>query len=137
MSSRMSTAAASRSSSGIALIGCAYALEGAIPLFWAALGGQVFWGIGYTFTSGATQAWITDEIGEEAAGPVFLRGAQIGLLGGLLGTLLSVVLGVSNIQLPMLLAGVGMLTLAGRSSWSCRSATCVPSRLPRAPDSDR
>src|SRR4051812_19495728 len=98
---------------GIALIGCAYALEGAIPLFWAALGSQVFWGIGYTFTSGATQAWITDEIGEEAAGPVFLRGAQIGLVGGLLGTLLSVILGVSNIQLPMVLAGVGMLTLAG------------------------
>jgi MFS family permease len=98
---------------GIALIGCAYALEGAIPLFWAALGGQVFWGIGYTFTSGATQAWITDEIGEEAAGPVFLRGAQMGLVGGLLGTLLSVILGVSNIQLPMVLAGVGMLTLAG------------------------
>jgi MFS family permease len=97
---------------GVALIGCAYALEGAIPLFWAALGGQVFWGIGYTFTSGATQAWITDEIGEEAAGPVFLRGAQIGLLGGLLGTLLSVLLGVSNIQLPMVLAGIGMLTLA-------------------------
>src|SRR5215216_5830221 len=33
----------------IALIGCAYALEGGIPLFWAALAGQVFWGIGYTF----------------------------------------------------------------------------------------
>jgi MFS family permease len=98
---------------GITLIGCAYALEGAIPLFWAALGGQVFWGIGYTFTSGATQAWITDEIGEEAAGPVFLRGTQVGLLGGLLGTLLSVVLGASHIQLPMVLAGCGMLTLAG------------------------
>src|SRR3954453_13190259 len=49
---------------GVALIGCAYILEGAIPQFWAALGGQVFWGVGYTFTSGAIQAWITDEIGE-------------------------------------------------------------------------
>ena len=97
---------------GVALIGCAYALEGAIPLFWAALGGQVFWGVGYTFTSGATQAWISDEIGEEAAGPVFLRGAQVWLLGGLIGTVLSVVLGVTTIQLPMVLAGVGMLTLA-------------------------
>jgi DHA3 family tetracycline resistance protein-like MFS transporter len=98
---------------GIALIGCAYALEGAIPFFWAALGGQIFWGVGYTFTSGTTQAWITDEIGEEAAGPVFLRGAQMGLVGGLLGTLLSVVFAVIHIQLPMVLAGVGMLSLAG------------------------
>ena len=97
---------------GIALIGCAYTLEGAIPAFWAALGGQVFWGLGYTFTSGATQAWITDEIGEEAVGPVFLRGAQMGLVGGLIGTLLSIALGVTHIQLPMVLAGAGMLTLA-------------------------
>jgi MFS family permease len=98
---------------GIALIGCAYALEGAIPLFWAALGGQVFWGVGYTFTSGATQAWITDEIGEAAAGPVFLRGAQMGLVGGLIGTILSVILGIVHVQIPMVLAGLGMLALAG------------------------
>jgi MFS family permease len=98
---------------GIALIGCAYALEGAIPLFWVALGGQVFWGVGYTFTSGATQAWITDEIGEAAAGPVFLRGAQMGLVGGLIGTILSVILGIVHVQIPMVLAGLGMLALAG------------------------
>ena len=98
---------------GISLIGCAYALEGGIAAFWAALGGQVFWGVGYTFTSGATQAWISDEIGEAAAGPVFLRGAQMRLLGILIGTLCSVGLGVFNIQLPMVLAGAGMLALAG------------------------
>jgi len=98
---------------GVALIGCAYALEGAIPEFWAALGGQVFWGVGYTFTSGATQAWITDEVGEAAVGPVFLRGEQMRLAGVLTGTLLSVSLGVVHVQLPMLLAGAGMLALAG------------------------
>jgi MFS family permease len=98
---------------GVALMGCSYTLEGAIPHFWAALVSQVFWGVGYTFTSGATQAWISDEIGEEAAGPVFLRGSQMGLIGCLLGTLLCIALGVINIQLPMVLAGVGMLALAG------------------------
>ncbi|MFL5758152.1 MAG: MFS transporter [Thermomicrobiales bacterium] len=101
---------------GVALIGCAYILEGAIPQFWAALGGQVFWGVGYTFTSGAIQAWITDEIGEAAVGPVFLRGGQMWLVGGLVGTLLSVVLGVINIQLPMVLAGVGMIALTAAFS---------------------
>src|SRR5215204_4158859 len=29
---------------GVALIGCAYVLEGGIPEFWAALGSQVLWG---------------------------------------------------------------------------------------------
>ncbi len=97
---------------GVALIGCAYLLEGAIPEFWAALCGQLFWGVGYTFTSGAIQAWITDEIGEETVGPVFLRGGQMWLAGGLVGALLSVALGLIHIRLPTVVAGAGMLTLA-------------------------
>ena len=71
----------------------------------------MLWGVGYTFTSGATQAWITDEIGEAAARPIFLRGRQMWLAGGLAGTLLSVSLGLLQIQVPMVLAGVGMLAL--------------------------
>ena len=97
---------------GVALIGGGYLLEGAIPAFWAVLGSQLLWGLGYTFTSGATQAWITDEIGDAAAGPVFLRGAQMWLIGSLAGTVLSVSLGLIHIQVPMILAGVGMLGLA-------------------------
>jgi len=97
---------------GVALIGCGFLLEGSIPEFWAVIGAQVLWGIGYTFTSGATEAWITDEVGEEAVGPVFLRGGQMWLVGGLAGTLLSVSLGLVHIQLPMILAGIGMLALA-------------------------
>jgi MFS family permease len=97
---------------GVALIGCSYALEGSIPAFWAAIVSQLFWGIGYTFTSGATEAWITDEIGEDLVGPVFLRGRQMWLFGGLAGTLACVSLGLIHIQLPMILAGVGMLALA-------------------------
>jgi DHA3 family tetracycline resistance protein-like MFS transporter len=98
---------------GVALIGCAYILEGAVPAFWTALGGQVFWGVGYTFTSGATEAWITDEIGDDIVGPVFLRGKQMWLIGGLAGTMACVALGLIHIQLPMVLAGVGMIALAG------------------------
>ena len=97
---------------GVVLIGCSYFLEGWIPTFWAALVSQVFWGLGYTFTSGATEAWITDEIGEDAVGPVFLRGRQMWLAGSLIGTLGCVTLGVVHVQLPMILAGVGMVALA-------------------------
>jgi len=115
---------------GVALMGCSYTLEGGIPAFWAALLSQVFWGLGYTFTSGATEAWITDEIGEQAVGPVFLRGRQMWLLGVLAGTLACVPLGLLHIQLPMLLAGVGMFGLAAallilmpeRRLWPARPA---------------
>lgn len=96
---------------GIALIGCGFTLEGSIPAFWAVIGAQVLWGIGYTFTSGATEAWITDEVGEEAVGPIFLRGGQMWLAGGVAGTLASVSLGLVHIQLPMILAGIGMFAL--------------------------
>src|SRR5689334_8586689 len=53
---------------GFVLIGAGFIVEGSIPTFAAMLVSQVLWGIGYTFTSGANQAWITDEIGEENVG---------------------------------------------------------------------
>ena len=97
---------------GITLIGCAYLLEGGIVAFWSALAGQVFWGLGYTFTSGATEAWITDEVGEDAVGPIFLRGRQMWLAGILIGTIACVALGSLHTQAPMVLAGLGMFGLA-------------------------
>jgi DHA3 family tetracycline resistance protein-like MFS transporter len=97
---------------GIVLIGCGFLLEGSIPAFWAVVGAQVVWGIGYTFTSGATEAWITDEVGEDAVGPVFLRSTQVWLIGGLAGTFVAVALGMVEIQLPMVLAGILLIALA-------------------------
>lgn len=96
---------------GLALMGCSYTLEGGVAQFWAALVGQVLWGLGYTFTSGANQAWITDEIGEAAAGPVFLRYRKAWLLGGVTGTVLAAGLALVHIQIPMVLAGLGMFGL--------------------------
>ena len=96
---------------GLVLIGAGFALEGAVPHFVAVLGAQVLWGIGYTFTSGATQAWIADEVGEKRAGAAFLRGAQVGQIGGLLGLPISVGLGLINVQVPIVLAGVGFIAL--------------------------
>lgn len=60
---------------GLALIGVGFLAEGLIGTFAGVMLGQVLWGIGYTFTSGATEAWITDEVGESRVGPVFMRAA--------------------------------------------------------------
>ncbi len=54
---------------GFLLIGTGFSLEGSFPIFAIILLGQLVWGIGYTFTSGATQAWISDEIGETCSQP--------------------------------------------------------------------
>lgn len=90
---------------GYFLIGAGFILEGSLPLFGTILLAQVLWGLGYTFTSGATQAWITDEIGEEAATQAFLRGSQFSNVGGLLGMLAGIGLGNVQINLPILLGG--------------------------------
>lgn len=97
---------------GLALVGCGYLLEGSIPMFWAVLGAQVLWGIGYTFVSGALQAWLSDEIGVEAAGPVYLRSAQVELIAGFVGIGVSVWLASRWLQLPILVGGVLYIALA-------------------------
>ena len=97
---------------GLALVGCGYLLEGSIPMFWNVLGAQVLWGIGYTFVSGALQAWLADEIGVEAAGPVYLRSAQVELIAGFVGIGFSVWLASRWLQLPILAGGGLYIALA-------------------------
>lgn len=98
---------------GLVLIGCGFMVEGGVARFEAVLLAQVLWGIGATFISGATEAWITDEVGEESAGKAFLRGAQIGSFAGVIGLGASMVLGSIHMQLPIVLGGLLFLAFAG------------------------
>jgi DHA3 family tetracycline resistance protein-like MFS transporter len=97
---------------GYALMGSGFLLEGAVPLFGAVVASQVLWGLGYTFTSGATQAWVVDEAGEGRAAEVFLRGSQAASIGSLVGIPISVAVGAIGVRLPILLGGGLMLFLA-------------------------
>ena len=126
---------------GSVTIGLAFLLEGLVPLFGAVLLSQVIWGLGYTFTSGASEAWISDEIGEEAAAQAFVRGAQLGTVGGLLGIVVGIALASVQLNLPIVLGGALMIALAAllalwmpergfkplqreeRSSWSAMATT--------------
>jgi DHA3 family tetracycline resistance protein-like MFS transporter len=97
---------------GYALMGVGFVVEGTLPVFGTIALAQVVWGFGYTFTSGATQAWIADELGEEQAGRAYLRGAQAARAGALVAIPLSVALGSLSLQLPIVLGGVAMILLA-------------------------
>src|SRR5215216_4509640 len=70
---------------GYILMGLGFLVEGLFPFFAAILLAQAIWGLGYTFTSGAIQAWLTDEIGEDSANQLFLRARQFGLFASLIG----------------------------------------------------
>lgn len=94
---------------GAFIMGLGFLLEGSLPVFLAIAAGQALWGLGFTFTSGATQAWITDEIGEAAAGKAFLRASQVGAIGALAGIPVSVALGSARLNLPILAGGVFLI----------------------------
>ncbi|MEZ4859832.1 MAG: MFS transporter [Caldilineaceae bacterium] len=70
---------------GYFLFGLGFLVEGMFATFSAVLVAQVLWGIGFTFYSGAGDAWIADEIGEARAGPIYLRGAQVSQIMALAG----------------------------------------------------
>jgi len=96
---------------GTTIIAVSLLLQGGWPSFWPTLIAQVVWGLGYTFISGAAQAWITDEIGEQQVQPVFTRATQLGLGCTVVGTVLAGVLGQVDLRLPMLVAGAGFVVL--------------------------
>ena len=68
------------------------------------------WGISYTFTSGAYEAWLADEIGVERLGPVLLRGARLGFAGSLAG--LVGLIALSTVSLRASVIAGGAITFA-------------------------
>ncbi|MGL6280264.1 MAG: MFS transporter, partial [Gaiella sp.] len=94
------------------VIGVAVLLFGvveSVPLVIAAYG---LWGLGYTFQSGAFDAWIADEVGTDRLTRVVLRGAQASWAGALLGVVLSTLLGGVSLQWAILAGGAVMLAIA-------------------------
>lgn len=97
---------------GYFIIGAAFIIEGLFPYFGTILLASGLWGLGYTFTSGATQAWLSDEIGEEAANRAFLKANQFDLAGAFLGMLIAIPLGNLSVGLPILAGGAAILVFA-------------------------
>ena len=87
------------------LVGLATA-PGAIIALWA------LWGLAYTFTSGAEEAWISDEVGVDNVGQVFLKGARIRYIGSVAGLFVQVAIGIYSLRAGVI-AGGAFTVLAG------------------------
>ncbi|PYN96113.1 MAG: hypothetical protein DMD91_22615, partial [Candidatus Rokuibacteriota bacterium] len=111
---------------GFAIIGVGFGLMGAVPTFWCLALGSALWAVGGTFISGAHQAWLADEIGEAEAAPVYLRATQLSQIGGLVGIPIGVALASRQLQLPMLVGGVGFWLLAALLSFTMSEAGYAP-----------
>ncbi len=122
---------------GYVLIGVGYILEGSLPIFASILLAQVVWGFGYTFVSGAFQAWLSDELKDDSkTAAVFIKATKYESFGALAGIGLSAALatiyvGFSLIAGGVIFIGLGILVAlsmsetgftprsnTGRSTWS-------------------
>jgi DHA3 family tetracycline resistance protein-like MFS transporter len=97
---------------GYAIFGIGAIVEGVFQIFEIVLLAQVLWGIGFTFISGAQDAWIADEIGEERVGHAYMRSSQVGNTAFLIGIPISTALGTIALNIPIILAGTLFLLLA-------------------------
>lgn len=79
-------------------------------------------GCGDTFITGALEAWIASEEEDKPIDKVFLRGSQMGQIGGVLGVVLGTLLGNINLQMPLILGGQFVLVVgAGDGSHHARN----------------
>jgi len=96
---------------GYILMGIGFLVEGSFPFFLPILLAQVIWGLGYTFTSGSTQAWLSDEIGEDDANRLFIRATQVGLFASLIGMGLAALVGVNSVAMPLRIGSIGVMLI--------------------------
>ena len=93
-------------------MGTAWLLVGVASEAWVIVVLWAVWGLAYTFTSGAYEAWITDEVGIERVPPVFLRGARLAYAGALLGLALSVLVGTQSLRAAVIAGGALQIACA-------------------------
>ncbi len=97
---------------GFVGMGTAWLLVGVASEAWLIIVLWAVWGVAYTFTSGAYQAWITDEVGVERIPQVFLRGARFSYGGAFLGLFLSVLIGTQSLQAAVIAGGAVSIACA-------------------------
>jgi MFS transporter, DHA3 family, tetracycline resistance protein len=93
-------------------MGLTWMLVGIVSAPWVIIALWGLWGLSYTFTSGAEEAWIADEVGADKAGRVFLRGARVWYVGAVVGLVLQVAIGTASLRAGVIVGGA-LTVLAG------------------------
>jgi MFS transporter, DHA3 family, tetracycline resistance protein len=97
---------------GTVLFGVGPVVFGLFPSFAGILAGQVLFGVGYTFISGALEAWLADEVGEEPAARIYPRAAQWRQSAAVAGILAGAGLGLLDHRTPFIVGGAGYALVA-------------------------
>lgn len=112
---------------GFGIIGVGFVIQGLVPTFASILVAQLFYGSGWTFISGAEDAWLADEIGKEGLARAYLRGKQVGLAASFFGIFASVALASVALNIPFLVSGLGLLAVAIWLIWLMPETNFHPS----------
>ncbi|HLF72356.1 MAG TPA: MFS transporter [Dehalococcoidia bacterium] len=96
---------------GLALVGVGLMLNGAFAEFGTIMFASFIWGVGYTFISGAQQAWIADEIGVQRVGAVYIRSTQVENLGQIAGLTIGIYIATFDLNTPIILGGACIVLL--------------------------
>jgi MFS transporter, DHA3 family, tetracycline resistance protein len=94
------------------ILGVATILFGALATAPLIIASYAVWGLGYTFQSGAYEAWIADEVGPERLTRVLLRGSQASWIGALAGVAISIVIASVDLRAAIVTGGVTLLVIA-------------------------
>ena len=97
---------------GYIIWGGGYLLQALLPIYEVTLLSQAIWGLGFTFVSGAPEAWLVDELGQAEAEPLLLRGAQLGQIATLAGIPVATALATAHLALPIAVGGGATLILS-------------------------
>jgi MFS transporter, DHA3 family, tetracycline resistance protein len=122
---------------GLSTVGVAAILMASFPSLWPFAAAQVVWGIGETFISGASDAWVADEIPHGPrptlpAASAFLAAQQGWMAGLVVGMLGSGFLGSVDLRLPFFVGGSALVLLGAAVQ------TVLPERgFHRAKDAER
>jgi DHA3 family tetracycline resistance protein-like MFS transporter len=90
---------------GQVLMGAGFVLTGVFADVGVILAAAALQGFGWTFKSGAEDAWLADEVGPEGLARAYQRGAQVGRALSLAGIGGAVALGLVDLRLPIVAAG--------------------------------
>lgn len=101
---------------GYFLVGAGFLLQGLMPFLIPVIIAQMVIGVGDTFTSGAREAWIADELPHSdtphvSAAEAFLGGSRAELVGRLAGTWLGYLIALAGLAMVQSLAGLLTMVL--------------------------
>lgn len=97
---------------GFAVLGLSMVMVGLSTGLWWLLLAQVVGAAGFTLLSGAAQAWLADEVGEDRAAGLYLLGSQYARAAAILGILGAAALSGLGLGWPLLAGGVVLMLFA-------------------------